>query len=122
MSKQIENSGAPPARPDAQVAANAFLTPSESLAAARMLHDLLIDNPAMPSNEKAQLARQISGRLFAAECDRIFPPECRVSFRELRNDAHLRAAEPNKLSEVARIRAGYNKIENELSSPRTKAT
>src|SRR4051812_40753859 len=110
MLKPICKSGAMSAGADSVFAPAVPLTPAQCLEGARLLHELLMDEPARPSLDKMKMARQISGRLFAVESHRILADDCRAYFPRLRTDAHYRASliDPKRLPQPSRISAGYD--------------
>jgi hypothetical protein len=90
------------------------LSPLESIEVARQLHELLCETSAMPAAQKKQLARKISGRLFAVEARAILPDESRAFFLRLRTDAHYRATSTRSRAfpNLNRINIGYDSIED----------
>ena len=116
MLKPIARSGAFNIGSDTLFTADVPLTPSQSIAAARLLHEALMDEIGMASPEKRTVSRQISGHLFAAEADRILPEVFRALFVRLRTDAYLRAGaiDSKKLCWPDRILSGYDEIEEGL--------
>ena len=112
MLKPIARFGAFNIAADISFAPGIPLTPSQSISAARLLHEALMDEIGMASLEKRTVSRRISGHLFAAEADRILPDIFRALFVRLRTDAYLRAGsiESNKLCWPDRILSGYDEI------------
>jgi hypothetical protein len=92
------------------------LTPFQSIAAARLLHEALMDEIGMASPKKRSVARQISGHLFDAEADRILPEMFRALFVRLRTDSYLRAGSIDslKLCRPNQIILGYDEIQEGL--------
>lgn len=116
MLKPVTSSGAFKIEDDISFTSGVSLSPFQSLAAARLLHEVLMDEIGMASPEKRNVSRQISGHLFAAEADRILPEVFRALFVRLRTDAYLRAGaiDAKKLCWPDRILSGYDEIENGL--------
>ena len=116
MLKPVTSSGAFKIEADISFTSRVSLTPSQSIAAARLLHEVLMDEIGMASPEKRTVSRQISGHLFAAEADRILPDVFRSLFVRLRTDAYLRAGsiDSKKLCRPDRILSGYDEIAKPL--------
>jgi hypothetical protein len=116
MLKPIARSGAFKIEADISFTCRVSLTPSQSIAAARRLHEALMDEIGMAFPEKRVVSRQISGHLFAAEADRILPEAFRALFVRLRTDAYLRAGaiDLKKLCWPDWILSGYDEIANGL--------
>lgn len=98
---------------DSEFTPEIALSASQFIEAARQLHEQLFEDSAMPVGHRTELARQISGRLFAAEANGILPDACRAFFRRLRTDAYHRGnADTAKcLLPFSRISVGYDRIE-----------
>ena len=116
MLKPISRSGAFKIEAEMSFTPDVPLTPSQSIAEARRLHEALMDEIGMASPEKRTVSRQISGHLFAAEGDRMLPNVFRALFVRLRTDAYLRAGsiDSKKLCRPDRILSGYDEIEDGL--------
>jgi hypothetical protein len=116
MSKPIASSAVSKIEADISFTLAVSVTPSQSIAAARRLHEALMDEIGMAFPEKRAVSRQISGHLFAAEADRMLPNVFRALFVRLRTDAYLRAGaiDSKKLCRTDRILSGYDEIADGL--------
>ena len=100
------------------------MSSSESVEAARLLHEILIEDCAIPQRERMNLARQIAGRLFAAESFRILPDIYRHFFVLLRTDAHARATttDDRRLPNRRSVDGGYDRLADGACSDRAHWT